>query len=199
MFTGIIEATGKVIAIEKSGTNIDFTIASDLRSSAYIDQSISHNGICLTIVALLDDAYVVTAVKETIEVTNLKYWQVGTVVNLERAMLPNTRLDGHFVQGHVDTILACKEVKDLDGSWYFTFILEKENAHLIVNKGSIAINGVSLTVIDNEDSNLFKVAIIPYTYEHTNFKQLKKGDLVNVEFDILGKYIAKHSALASQK
>ena len=192
MFTGIIESTGNIVDIKKYGDNIDFTIQSKLASEAYIDQSISHNGVCLTVVEIKEDTYTVTAIKETLDVTNLGSWKVGTEVNLERSMLPNTRLDGHFVQGHVDTKVICSSVEQLDGSWYFGFGLPKENRSLVVHKGSIAINGTSLTVIHPKESDEnFRVAIIPYTFEHTNFKKLKPGDEVNIEFDILGKYVER--------
>ncbi len=195
MFTGIIESTGRIKSINWEGDNIHFEVESELTKDTYIDQSISHNGVCLTVVKIIPEtqSYVVTAIKETLDVTNLKNWKVDTIVNLERAMLPNTRLDGHFVQGHVDSITKCTAVQEVDGSWYFTFQLDKTNKTLIVHKGSIAINGTSLTVIQpEEDQNFFKVAIIPYTFEHTSFKNLNPGDLVNIEFDILGKYISKH-------
>ncbi len=192
MFTGIIEALGEVKAIKHDGDNIHFTISTHLASEAYIDQSISHNGVCLTVVELAEKSYVVTAIKETLEVTNLKNWTIGTFVNLERSMKPDTRLDGHFVQGHVDTLTFCKRIEQLDGSWYFSFHLSPENKHLLVNKGSVAINGTSLTVIlPKEDESTFKVAIIPYTFEHTNFKHVRIDTTVNIEFDILGKYIAR--------
>jgi riboflavin synthase len=192
MFTGIIESTGKIVDIKKNGDNIDFTIESELAKDAYIDQSISHNGVCLTVVRIDNDTYTVTAIKETLDVTNLSSWEIGTKVNLERSMLPGTRLDGHFVQGHVDTITTCIAVEPLDGSWYFSFRLPEKHSALIVHKGSIAINGTSLTVIHPNSTDIFfRVAIIPYTFEHTNFKQIKPGDKVNLEFDILGKYVER--------
>lgn len=193
MFTGIIESLGEVSKIEHEGDNVHFTIKTALAKESYIDQSIAHNGVCLTVVHIEDDSYVVTAIKETLDVSNLKDWKVGSLVNLERCMLPNTRLDGHFVQGHVDTTTTCINVESLDGSWYFTFELKDEFKTLLVHKGSVSINGTSLTVIlPTDDADHFKVAIIPYTYEHTSFKAIQPGSLVNIEFDILGKYIARH-------
>ena len=193
MFTGIIESLGKITKIEQEGDNVHFTIQSELAKESYIDQSIAHNGVCLTVVKIEGDTYVVTAIKETLDVSNLKDWVVGTLVNLERCMLPNTRLDGHFVQGHVDTTTTCRNVESLDGSWYFTFDLKDEFKRLLVHKGSVSINGTSLTVIlPTDDADHFKVAIIPYTFDHTSFKTIKPGSLVNIEFDILGKYIARH-------
>lgn len=194
MFSGIIESFAEVVHIEKEGSNVHFTLTNPFQKEIYIDQSIAHNGCCLTIVEI-DAAYIwykVTAVKETLEKTNLSSWQVGTRVNIERCIKADSRIDGHFVQGHVDTTSACLDVTDEDGSWYFTFELPDPYKHLIVDKGSIAINGTSLTaILDKENENVFKVAIIPYTYEHTNFHQLKAGMTVNLEFDILGKYVAR--------
>lgn len=192
MFTGIVEELGTVSKIETEGTNFHITIDSPLAEESYIDQSIAHSGVCLTVVSHTKSSYVVTAIKETLDKTNLKHWKPGTLVNLERAMLPNTRLDGHFVQGHVDKTTTCTKVEDVDGSWYYTFQLDADDAGLLVDKGSVCINGTSLTVILNEkDHSFFQVAIIPYTYEHTNFKQINPGDLVNIEFDILGKYVLR--------
>jgi riboflavin synthase len=198
MFSGIIENFGTVRQIEKEGSNIHYTISNPYEEAIYIDQSIGHNGCCLTVVKIDTQAksYVVTAIDETLNKTNLKEWTVGTKVNLERCIRADSRLDGHFVQGHVDTTLQCIHVEDKDGSWEYTFSIPKNYAHLVVDKGSIALNGTSLTLILDEDSTKIKVAIIPYTYEHTNFHQLKSGDLVNVEFDILGKYIARIRGLA---
>jgi len=192
MFTGIIEQLGQVTKIKEDGTNYDFTIASGIESELYIDQSVAHNGVCLTVVSITDESYVVTAIKETMDKTNLGQVAVGDHVNLERAAISgSTRMDGHMVQGHVDGTTVCTHVEDVDGSWYFTFRLDKDNAPLVVNKGSICINGVSLTVVDPTNEE-FKVAIIPYTYEHTSFKFLKPGDTVNLEYDIIGKYVQRY-------
>lgn len=192
MFTGIIESLGEIKDIITEGDNIHFVVESPIARESYIDQSISHNGVCLTVVDIKGDRYTVTAIKETLDVTNLKDWTIGTLVNLERSMKPDMRLDGHFVQGHVDTLIQCTKVEVLDGSWYFSFEISPSDKHLLVNKGSVSINGTSLTVImPDHESLIFKVAIIPYTYEHTNFKTLKEGGSVNIEFDILGKYIAR--------
>ncbi len=194
MFTGIIEALGTVQRVEKEGTNVHFTISSAISNELKIDQSVSHNGVCLTVVALAEGTHTVTAIEETLKRTNLGDWGIGTIVNLERAMSANARLDGHLVQGHVDGIGKCVEVRDVDGSWYFSFEYKPSPEHLLVDKGSICINGVSLTVVA-PTANLFSVAIIPYTYEHTNFQSIKVGTTINLEFDIIGKYIAKYTAL----
>lgn len=191
MFTGIIEAKGKVIGIEKNGTNHTLTISSEISNEVQIDQSISHNGVCLTVVGIEDQSYQVTIIEETLKRSNLGSLQIGEELNLERAMKANNRLDGHLVQGHVDTTCICKEMETREGSWYFTFEYQEDHHHLLVDKGSVCINGVSLTVIHPEQGS-FQVAIIPYTFEHTNFNTLKKGDKVNIEFDILGKYIARY-------
>ena len=188
MFTGIIEGLGEVKAIEKEGTNVHFTLSCDFTNELKIDQSVAHNGACLTVVKIEDENYTVTAIDETLKRTNLGDWKKGTVVNLERCMKMNGRLDGHIVQGHVDTLGTCEKVKEIDGSWEFKFAYNSDD--VTVPKGSITINGVSLTVVESED-NYFTVHIIPYTYEHTNFKNLKKGDHVNLEFDIIGKYVAR--------
>lgn len=194
MFTGIIEAFGTVKKIEKEGSNVHFSIESSLSSALKIDQSLSHNGVCLTVVDLAPNTHVVTAVTETLKRTNLGQVKVDDRINLERAMVSNGRLDGHIVQGHVDATGTCVDIKDENGSWYFTFRYQPTETHLLVDKGSVCINGVSLTVVDPRE-DLFSVAIIPYTYEHTNFKSLKIGDTINLEFDIIGKYIAKYAAL----
>ena len=192
MFTGIIERLGKVTEIKKDGTNYHFTIESGVESEIYIDQSIAHSGVCLTVVSVDDHSYVVTAIKETMDKTILGEVEVGDYINLERATISgSTRMDGHMVQGHVDGTSICTKVEDADGSWYFTFQLDKENAPLVVNKGSVCINGVSLTVVDPTNDQ-FQVAIIPYTYEHTSFKYLKAGDKVNLEYDIIGKYVQRY-------
>lgn len=191
MFTGIIENLAKIISINKSKSNLDITLSSSLTSEFKIDQSISHNGICLTITNIDGNNYTVTAIEETINKTTINNWKKGDFVNLERAMKLGDRLDGHMIQGHIDQIGTCVDVTTKDGSWEYAIQYEKSE-NLTVEKGSIAVNGVSLTVIDSK-TNSFKVAIIPYTYEHTNFKTLRKGDLINLEFDILGKYLFKMS------
>ena len=189
MFTGIIENIALVKETKKDGDNLIFTFESDLTSELKIDQSISHNGICLTVVDIVDSTYSVVAIKETILKSSIKNWKVGDKVNLERAMKIGNRLDGHIVQGHVDQIGICEKISEELGSWYFTFKYEKSD-NITIEKGSIAINGVSLTVVDSL-TNKFSVAIIPYTYNHTNFKSLNINDAVNLEFDMVGKYISK--------
>lgn len=193
MFTGIIETLGEVTAIEKEGTNIHFTVASPISNEMKIDQSVSHNGVCLTVVKMGDGWHTVTAIEETMIKSNLGTWAVGDRVNLERAMMANARLDGHMVQGHVDSTAICKNVVEADGSWYYTFEYAPDAEHILVDKGSVCVNGVSLTVVSPVDRT-FQVAIIPYTYEHTNFHTFKPGSPVNIEFDIIGKYIVKHMA-----
>ena len=192
MFTGIIEEVGQVVAIDKEAGNIHFTIAAGLSGQLKIDQSVAHNGCCLTVVAQNEQQHVVTAIHETLLKTNLGIWQVGTHVNLERCMQLGGRLDGHMVQGHVDCIGTCTEVLDENGSWRFTFT--HPASFVTVEKGSITVNGTSLTVVDAQVGS-FSVCIIPYTYEHTNFKQIKVGDHVNLEFDIIGKYVARYLSL----
>ena len=189
MFTGIIENIALVKEIKKDGDNLIFTFESDLTSELKIDQSISHNGICLTVVDIIDNSYSVVAIKETVLKSSIKNWKVGEKVNLERAMKIGNRLDGHIVQGHVDQVGVCEKISEELGSWYFTFKYEKSD-NITIEKGSIAINGISLTVVDSQ-TNKFSVAIIPYTYNHTNFKNLNIGDTVNLEFDMVGKYISK--------
>ena len=188
MFTGIIEQLGQITAIQKEGENIHFTVKSPFTNELKVDQSVAHNGTCLTVVSINNDEYTVTAILETLEKTNLGEWKVGTKVNLERCMQMNGRLDGHIVQGHVDTTATCKNIEDQNGSWKFTFNYLTEQ--VTVEKGSITVNGVSLTVVDSKDRQ-FSVCIIPYTYEHTNFHQIKVGDKINLEFDIIGKYVAR--------
>jgi riboflavin synthase len=192
MFTGIIEQIGEVRKIDQENQNIHFTIFADFVHELKIDQSVAHNGCCLTVVSIKEESYVVTAIQETLLRTNLADWQVGAKVNLERCLQYNGRLDGHIVQGHVDTIGICTSIEDQGGSWKFHFSYETND--LTVEKGSIAVNGTSLTVVDSHLGN-FSVCIIPYTYEFTNFNTLKIGDKVNLEFDILGKYVAKLMAL----
>lgn len=194
MFTGIIEALGTIKRIEKEGSNVHFSLESPISGELKIDQSLSHNGVCLTVVNITDADYTVTAVEETLKRSNFGELKVGDLINLERAMLSNGRLDGHIVQGHVDATATCIEVKELEGSWYYRFRYLPTEEHLLVDKGSVCINGVSLTVVEPKDDT-FSVAIIPYTHENTNFKQLKTGDFVNLEFDIIGKYIARYVAL----
>lgn len=194
MFTGIIEATGRIQDIRAEGSNLHFTIASPISSELKIDQSLAHNGACLTVVAVADGTHTVTAVAETLDRTNLGQLQVGHPINLERAMLATARLDGHIVQGHVDAMGQCTSVEERDGSWHYHFQYTPTELHLLVDKGSVCINGVSLTVVE-PTHDTFSVAIIPYTYEHTNFKDLQPGDSVNLEFDIIGKYIARYARL----
>jgi riboflavin synthase len=190
MFTGIIETLARVEKIEKEGTNVHFYFSSPITHELKIDQSVAHNGVCLTVVEIANNQYKVTAIHETMERTNLGNLDEGDLVNLERCMQANGRFDGHIVQGHVDTTAVCTEVKDLNGSYQFYFRYEKNKNHITVEKGSITINGVSLTVVDSlEDS--FSVCIIPYTYKYTNFHQISRGTKVNLEFDIIGKYVAR--------
>ncbi len=191
MFTGIIETLGKVEKLEKEGTNLHLTISSPITTELKIDQSVSHNGVCLTVVNIQDDQYIVTAIEETLKRTNIGQLHPGESVNLERAMLSSSRLDGHMVQGHVDDTATCIDIEEKSGSWYFKFTYKPTPEHLLVDKGSICINGVSLTVIEPID-NTFSVAIIPFTYEHTTFKKIQKGSIVNLEFDIIGKYIGRY-------
>ena len=186
MFTGIIETVGKVSEIITEGTNAHFCIASDISGELKIDQSVAHNGVCLTVTKVEDGKHWVTAIKETLDVSNLNDWKEGSLINLERCMKADGRYDGHIVQGHVDTMAQVLSVKDENGSWVFTFELDREG--LIVEKGSVCISGTSLTCF-NVNKKSFSVAIIPYTFEHTNFNQLEVGNKVNIEFDIIGKYI----------
>ncbi len=190
MFTGIVETTAEVVEIIPEGTNLTFRLQTPLASELKIDQSVSHNGVCLTVTNLQADTYTVTAVDETLRKTNLGQWKIGTKVNIERCMPAHGRFDGHIVQGHVDQTGVCTHVQDMDGSWLFDFEYDPTAGNITVEKGSICINGVSLTVFNSHD-NGFRVTIIPYTYEHTNFHQLQAGDIVNLEFDILGKYMQK--------
>ena len=190
MFSGIVEEAAKVVAIEKEQDNLHITMECSFVNELKIDQSISHNGVCLTVVRKTDATYTVTAIRETLIKSNLGGLQIGDKVNLERSMLLNDRLDGHIVQGHVDQTAECTAVEEADGSWYFTFAYDPSKGNLTVEKGSIAVNGVSLTVV-NSQTGTFQVAIIPYTYECTNFHQIKPGTVVNLEFDIIGKYVAR--------
>ncbi len=190
MFTGIIETLGIINDIKKQDGNLHISVESSLLNELKIDQSVSHNGICLTVVAIENNLYTVTAIQETIDKTNLGNWNINDVVNLERAMKLGDRLDGHLVQGHVDQIGVCKSVEETNGSWFFTFEYDTSLHNITIEKGSITVNGVSLTVV-NSKINEFSVAIIPYTYEHTNFKFFKIGTKVNLEFDVIGKYVSK--------
>ena len=195
MFTGIVEAGGEVVAVEREGSNLHFTLKSPISKELKIDQSLAHDGVCLTVVRQEGDTHVVTAIDETLRRTALSEWKPGRFVNLERAMQLGARLDGHIVQGHVDDVGVCTAVETQDGSWLFSFEFDSRHAGLLVPKGSICINGVSLTVIEPA-RDTFQVAIIPYTYEHTNFGQLQPGMKVNLEFDILGKYILRQQQFA---
>ena len=190
MFTGIIEAFGKVENLKKDGDNLHITLSSSLAKSLKIDQSVAHNGVCLTVVACNAAQYTVTAISETLKKTNLGTLAVGERVNLERAMKLGDRLDGHLVQGHVDQTATCTEVLSEEGSWKYHFIYDPKKGNITIEKGSITVNGVSLTVVDS-GSDSFSVAIIPYTYKHTTFHAFKKGTIVNLEFDLIGKYLAK--------
>lgn len=195
MFSGIVESMARLVAVERDRTNIHFTFTCHFAHELSIDQSVAHNGVCLTVVSQTADQYVVTAMDETLQRSNLGLLQPGDEVNVERSMLMNGRLDGHIVQGHVDTTAVCKKVENVDGSYIFTFAYEADRAkalqgYFTVEKGSVTVNGVSLTVCRPTD-NTFEVCIIPYTYEHTNFHNIKEGSVVNLEFDILGKYMAR--------
>ena len=190
MFTGIIETFGEIKALHKYGGNVHVTLASSITDELKIDQSVAHNGVCLTVIAINKNEYTVTAIQETIDKTNLSDWKTGDLVNLERAMKLGDRLDGHIVQGHVDQTGICKSIQEANGSWYFTFEYDPVLNNLTIEKGSITINGVSLTVV-NSLKNEFSVAIIPYTYENTNFKNFKIGTKINLEFDVIGKYVSK--------
>ena len=190
MFTGIIESLGKITDLKVDRGNIDFTIESDISKELKVDQSVSHNGVCLTVTDTNNNTHTVTAVKETLDKSSLTNFSVNDLVNLERAMKLGERLDGHLVQGHVDGVAKCLGISVNDGSWIYKFEFDISNEMLLIEKGSICINGVSLTVFDIEE-NTFKVTIIPYTYENTSFKTLKEGDIVNIEFDMIGKYLAR--------
>lgn len=190
MFTGIIEAFGKVSSIRTEGGNKHFTIESPISNQLRVDQSVSHNGVCLTVIKIDSDSHTVTAINETLQKSNLGKLKQGDAINLERCMIANGRFDGHIVQGHVDQTGTVKSVKVVDGSWLFDFEYDPSSGNVTVEKGSICVNGVSLTCF-NSTTNGFTVAIIPYTYEHTNFKSLKAGDTVNLEFDIIGKYVKR--------
>ncbi len=188
MFTGIIESLGKIILVENKGSNKSFWIESDITPKLKIDESICHDGVCLTVEEISNTNYRVTAIKETIDKTTLANWKTGNIINLERSMLMNGRMDGHIVQGHVDGTAYCINKKDLKGSWEFTFGFDKQFATLVIEKGSVCLNGVSLTIF-NVRKKKFTVAIIPYTFEHTNFSKIQKDSRVNIEFDLVGKYV----------
>ena len=190
MFTGIIEDLGVVESLEREATNLHLTIQSRLASELKIDQSVSHNGVCLTVVKRNASSYTVTAIKETLDKTNLNNLTEGAIVNLERGLKLGDRLDGHMVQGHIDQIGICVDVQSQNGSWTYTFEYEPSLGNITIEKGSVTVNGVSLTVVDSKN-NGFSVAIIPYTYEHTNFKHFKIGSVVNLEFDVIGKYVSR--------
>ena len=190
MFTGIIESLGKIDSIETHGTNKTFWVASPISGELKVDQSISHNGVCLTVEERKDGLHRVTAIQETLEKTSLRHWQPGDLVNLERCLLMNGRLDGHIVQGHVDATATCIDRKELDGSWEFRFEFPKKFSRLVIEKGSISLNGISLTIFNVKKSK-FDIAVIPYTFEHTNVQSIKTGDKVNLEFDMIGKYVSR--------
>ena len=196
MFTGIIETLGILQEVQKDHDNLHLTVSSSLTSELKIDQSVAHNGVCLTVVSIEQDSYTVTAIRETIDKTNLGSWKVGDSINLERAMRLGDRLDGHIVQGHVDQIGVCVSITEANGSWYYTFEYDPNLNNHTIEKGSVTINGVSLTVV-NSLKNQFSVAIIPYTYEHTNFKNFEVGTKINLEFDVIGKYVSKLYSLKS--
>ena len=189
MFTGIIENLSEIKEINKEGDNLSISLISEITNELKIDQSLSHNGVCLTVVDINNNIYKVTAIKETILKSSIKNWKIGDMINIERAMKLGDRLDGHMVQGHVDQTAICTKISEENGSWYFYFEYQR-SSNLTIEKGSISINGVSLTIVESMD-NRFSVAIIPYTYDNTNFKNIKVGDLVNIEFDMIGKYIHK--------
>jgi riboflavin synthase len=198
MFTGIIETLGIIKDLKKENDNLHITVSSSITHELKIDQSVAHNGVCLTVVAINNDNYVVTAIKETILKTNLREWNVGDPINLERGMKLGDRLDGHIVQGHVDQIGICISIEEANGSWYFTFEYDKNLNNITIEKGSITVNGVSLTVV-NSQANEFSVAIIPYTFEHTNFRNFEIGTKINLEFDVVGKYVARLHSLKQIK
>jgi riboflavin synthase len=190
MFTGIIETLGIIKDLKKDNSNLTITVSSSITDELKIDQSVAHNGVCLTVIAINNGEYTVTAIKETIEKTNLADWKIGDMLNLERAMKLGDRLDGHIVQGHVDQTGICKSIEEANGSWYFTFEYDSNFNNITIEKGSITVNGVSLTVVNSKEKE-FSVAIIPYTFEHTNFKNIQIGTTINLEFDVVGKYVAR--------
>jgi len=190
MFTGIIETLGEITKLEQDGTNLHISVNSTITHELKIDQSVAHNGVCLTVVSISGSEYTVTAIEETLQKTSLRNLIVGDKVNLERAMILGSRLDGHIVQGHVDQTGVCTSIEEKDGSWFFSFDYDSASGNPTIEKGSITIDGTSLTVVDSDKSS-FSVAIIPYTYEHTRFNRYQKGTVVNLEFDVIGKYVAK--------
>jgi riboflavin synthase len=190
MFTGIIETIGIIKDLKKDSGNLDITVSSVITTELKIDQSVAHNGVCLTVVELNNHEYTVTAIGETLEKTTIGDWKIGDLINLERGMRLGDRLDGHIVQGHVDQTGICKLIEEANGSWYFTFEYNRDLNNITIEKGSVTVNGVSLTVV-NSKKNEFSVAIIPYTFEHTNFKNIKIGTTINLEFDVVGKYVAR--------
>ena len=198
MFTGIIEGLGKIISVSSSGRNRSFTLSSPFLHELKIDQSLSHNGICLTVEDIQKESYQVTAVAETLAKSNAGNWQKDQLINLERAMIMNARMDGHIVQGHVDAIATLNKITDMKGSWQFDFHFSNLFAALMIEKGSVCLNGVSLTAF-NVHTNSFSVAIIPYTYQHTNFSHLSPGDTVNIEFDMIGKYVNRFMAVQANQ
>ena len=195
MFTGIIETLGTLVEVKKDQENLHLTVQSALTPELKIDQSVAHNGVCLTVVSKTDSTYTVTAIQETCLKTNIESWAVGDAINLERAMLLGARLDGHIVQGHVDQTGICTEIKEAEGSWYFSFEYDSSMQNITIEKGSITVNGVSLTVVNSKD-NAFSVAIIAYTYAHTNFHAFQVGTKVNLEFDVIGKYVSRLHGLS---
>ena len=195
MFTGIVEEVGKIKNLIKEGTNLHIEVEAKMTPELKIDQSVSHNGVCLTVVSIKENSYTVTAIQETLNKTNLDSLFVGDIVNLERGMKLGDRLDGHIVQGHVDQTAKCIDVKDLDGSWQFTFEYDPRLNNITIEKGSVTISGVSLTVV-NSERNSFSVAIIPYTFQNTIFKKIEKGTTVNLEFDVIGKYVKRITELS---
>lgn len=194
MFTGIIETLGIIKEIEKDQENLHLTIQSEITNELKIDQSVAHNGICLTVVKINQNEYTVTAIKETIDKTSLGTWKPGDIVNIERAMKLGDRLDGHIVQGHVDQTGTCTNIKEANGSWVYTFEYDASLNNITIEKGSITVNGTSLTVVNSKE-NTFSVAIIPYTFEHTNFNTFKIGSIINLEFDVIGKYVSRLNEL----
>jgi len=195
MFTGIIETLGIIKDLKKDNSNLTITVSSSITDELKIDQSVAHNGVCLTVIAINNGEYTVTAIKETIEKTNLADWKIGDMLNLERAMKLGNRLDGHIVQGHIDQTGICKSIEEANGSWYFTFEYDSNLNNITIEKGSITVNGVSLTVVNSKEKE-FSVAIIPYTFEHTNFKNVQIGTTINLEFDVVGKYVARLYSLS---
>jgi riboflavin synthase len=195
MFTGIIETLGIIKDLKKDNSNLTITVSSSITDELKIDQSVAHNGVCLTVIAINNGDYTVTAIKETIEKTNLADWKIGDMLNLERAMKLGNRLDGHIVQGHIDQTGICKSIEEANGSWYFTFEYDSNLNNITIEKGSITVNGVSLTVVNSKEKE-FSVAIIPYTFEHTNFKNVQIGTTINLEFDVVGKYVARLYSLS---